>query len=113
MGYPHDFNIYWGYTSLFSLLDYPSVILPILKFKVDRQLDPLDDKYQPIETNPYDKPNYESCESSNPVQLLKPIPVPNSLPLTDDSDLFTNQPSTIQIVGRLFEDEEAIRVAIY
>lgn len=111
VGYPHGFNIYWGYISLFNLLDYPSVILPILKFKVDRQLDPVDDKYQPMETNPYHKPNYELCNSSTPVQSPKPMPVPNSLSLTDDPDLFANQPSTIQMVGRPFEDEEAIRVA--
>ncbi|KAF5860065.1 hypothetical protein ETB97_002091 [Aspergillus alliaceus] len=89
VGYPHDFNIYWGYTSLFNLLDYPSIILPIHNFKVDPQLDPVDHNYRPLETNPYDKPNYELY----------------------DPNVFVNQPSTIQIVGRPFEDEELIRVA--
>lgn len=67
VGYPHDFNIYWGYTSLFNLLDYPSVILPIAKFKVDPELDCVDANYQPVETNPYDKPNYELCKSAQSV----------------------------------------------
>ncbi|KAI9927535.1 hypothetical protein MW887_003153 [Aspergillus wentii] len=89
VGYPHDFNIYWGYTSLFNAVDYPSVILPIPGFKVDPELDPVDDNYRPLETNPYDKPNHE---------LYHP-------------NLFVNQPSTIQIVGRPFEDEEVVRVA--
>ncbi|GFN19510.1 uncharacterized protein AtWU_09315 [Aspergillus tubingensis] len=89
VGYPHDFNIYWGYTSLLNLIDYPSVILPITNFRVDTQLDPVDHSYQPLKTNPYDRPNYE---------LYRP-------------ESFTNQPSTIQIVGRPFEDEEAIRAA--
>ncbi|KAE8395886.1 amidase signature domain-containing protein [Aspergillus alliaceus] len=89
VGYPHDFNIYWGYTSLFNLLDYPSIILPIHNFKVDPQLDPVDHNYRPLETNPYDRPNYELY----------------------DPNVFVNQPSTIQIVGRPFEDEELIRVA--
>ncbi|THC94696.1 hypothetical protein EYZ11_005841 [Aspergillus tanneri] len=89
VGYPHDFNIYWGYTSLFNFLDYPSIILPIANFKVDPQLDRVDSEYRPLETNPYDKPNHELY----------------------DPNLFANQPSTIQIVGRPFEDEEAIRVA--
>ncbi|CAG8938243.1 unnamed protein product [Penicillium salamii] len=89
VGYPHDFNIYWGYTSLFNLLDYPSVILPIANFKVDPQLDPVDEKYRPLETNPYDQPNHELY----------------------DPGLFANQPSTIQIVGRPFEDEETIQVS--
>ncbi|KAH7000751.1 amidase signature domain-containing protein [Ilyonectria destructans] len=89
VGYPHDFNVYWGYTSLFNLIDYPSIILPIPNFKVDAQLDPTDTRYRPLETNPYDKPNHDLY----------------------DPKLFANQPSTIQIVGRPFEDEEAIQVA--
>lgn len=62
VGYPHDFNIYWGYTSLLNLIDYPSVILPITNFTVDTQLDPVDHSYQPLKTNPYDRPNYELCK---------------------------------------------------
>ncbi|KAK5807545.1 hypothetical protein VI817_001803 [Penicillium citrinum] len=89
VGYPHDFNLYWGYTSLFNLVDYPSVILPILNFKVDPERDVLDEQYSPLDTNPFDKLNYE---------LYNP-------------EMFMNQPSTIQIVGRPFEDEEIIRVA--
>ncbi|CAH0046921.1 unnamed protein product [Clonostachys solani] len=89
VGIPHNFNVYWGYTSLFNLLDYPSVILPIPKFKIDAQQDPVDVHYQPLETNPYDKANHDLY----------------------DPNLFSNQPSTIQIVGRPFEDEELIRVA--
>ncbi|CAH0003405.1 unnamed protein product [Clonostachys byssicola] len=88
-GIPHNFNIYWGYTSLFNLLDYPSVILPVPKFKIDAQKDPMDVHYRPLETNPYDKTNHDLY----------------------DPNLFSNQPSTIQIVGRPFEDEELIRVA--
>lgn len=52
MGYPRDFNIYWGYTSLFNLLDYPSVILSISELKMDPKLGRMDDNYQPLETNP-------------------------------------------------------------
>ena len=69
VGYPHDFNIYWGYTSLLNVLDYPSVILPIPNFKVDPQLDPVDDNYRPLERNPYDKPNYELCKLAKHVQF--------------------------------------------
>jgi amidase len=63
VGYPHDFNVYWGYTSLFNLLDYPSVILPVSNFKVNPQDDPVSSDYKPLETNPYDKPNHELCRS--------------------------------------------------
>lgn len=62
VGIPHDFNIYWGYGSLFNLLDYPSVILPIPNFKIDPHQDPVDPNYRPLETNPYDKPNYDLCK---------------------------------------------------
>ncbi|KAF4445805.1 hypothetical protein F53441_10450 [Fusarium austroafricanum] len=89
VGYPHDFNIYWGYTSLFNLLDYPSVILPVPGFEVNPEQDPVDFNYKPLETNPYDKPNHEIY----------------------DPDMFTNIPSTIQVVGRPFEDEELIQTS--
>ncbi|KAM0539863.1 hypothetical protein ACHAO7_011759 [Fusarium culmorum] len=89
VGYPHDFNVYWGYTSLFNLLDYPSVILPVANFKVNPQDDPVNSNYKPLESNPYDKPNHE---------LYKP-------------ELFSSQPSTIQVVGRPFQDEELIKVS--
>jgi len=62
VGYPHDFNLYWGYTSLFNLVDYPSVILPIPNFKIDPERDVLDEQYSPLDTNPFDKPNYELCQ---------------------------------------------------
>ncbi|OGE50190.1 hypothetical protein PENARI_c018G01873 [Penicillium arizonense] len=91
VGYPHDFSIYRGYTSLFNLLDYPSVILPIPNFKVDPQLDSVDDSYRPSENNPYHKPDHELY----------------------DPELFANQPSTIQIVGRPFEDDETIRLKVF
>ncbi|KAG5656005.1 hypothetical protein KAF25_001575 [Fusarium avenaceum] len=89
VGYPHDFNVYWGYTSLFNLLDYPSVILPVSNFKVNPQEDLVASDYEPLETNPYDKPNHE---------LYCP-------------ELFSSQPSTIQVVGRPFQDEELIQVS--
>jgi amidase len=61
VGYPHDFNTYWGYTALFNLVDYPSVILPIKGFNVTPELDPVDVNYQPSDTNPYDRANHEIC----------------------------------------------------
>ncbi|KAF4499244.1 aconitate hydratase 1 [Fusarium agapanthi] len=33
VSYPHDFKTYWGYTSLFNLIDYPAAILPISGLK--------------------------------------------------------------------------------
>ncbi|KAM6532660.1 hypothetical protein FALCPG4_005712 [Fusarium falciforme] len=87
-GIPHDFNIYWGYTCMWNLLDYPSTVLPIPNFKITSETDPPDLAYDPLTTNPYDKANHEMY----------------------DPALFSNQPSTIQIVGRPFDDEELIEI---
>ncbi|KAF5987272.1 hypothetical protein FCOIX_1127 [Fusarium coicis] len=89
VGYPHDFNTYWGFTSLFNLIDYPAAVLPIPGLKVNADQDPLDSEYVPLDTNPYDKPNYEIY----------------------DPNLFGNQAICIQVVGRPFEDEELIQVS--
>ncbi|KAF5594934.1 aconitate hydratase 1 [Fusarium pseudocircinatum] len=88
VGYPHDFNTYWGYTSLLNLIDYPAAILPVPGLKISSELDLLDSKYVPLDTNPYDKPNHEIY----------------------DPNLFENQAICIQVVGRPFQDEELIQV---
>ncbi|KAF9777109.1 hypothetical protein IL306_004621 [Fusarium sp. DS 682] len=89
VGYPHDFNTYWGYTSLFNLIDYPAAIVPMPGLKVSREHDTVDGEYIPLDTNPYDKPNHEIY----------------------DPNLFLDQQITIQIVGRPFEDEELVQVS--
>jgi amidase len=107
VGYPHDFNTYWGYTALFNLVDYPSVILPIKDFKITPELDPVDMNYQPSDKNPYDRANHDIC-----MCIRGPlVNFANKSPRTDDPSLFANQPSTIQVVGRPFEDEDLIQVA--
>ncbi|KAF5589396.1 hypothetical protein FPCIR_6842 [Fusarium pseudocircinatum] len=60
-GIPHDFNVWWGYTSMWNLLDYPSTVIPIANFKISPELDPQDTSYKPLEGNPYDKTNYKMC----------------------------------------------------
>lgn len=57
---PHDFRIWWGYFSIFNLLDYPSIILPIKDLKIDTEKDAKDMKYQPRD-NPFDRNNWEIC----------------------------------------------------
>ncbi|KAE8423822.1 amidase [Aspergillus pseudocaelatus] len=88
VGAPHDYNAYWGYTSMFNFLDYPSTIPPVTKFKIDPQIDRLDPAYRPLSSNPYDKA-YQAMY---------------------DAEVFANQPSTVQIVGHPFDDEELIEV---
>ena len=54
---PLDCSRYWGYTSQWNLLDYPSVIFPVTK--VDPRVDVSDDQYVP--TNPKDQYNHDLC----------------------------------------------------
>ncbi|KAM0230877.1 hypothetical protein ACHAPO_008933 [Fusarium lateritium] len=88
-GIPHDFNVWWGYTSMWNLLDYPSTVLPVANFKISPDRDPRNTSYKPLTSNPYDKTNHEMY----------------------DPNLFVNQPSTIQVVGRPYDDEELIEVS--
>jgi amidase len=108
VGYPHDFNTYWGYTSLFNLIDYPAAILPISGLKVNPEQDPVDLDYVPLDTNPYDKPNHEICTQDHYVATRTHA---NYTLFVDDPSRFANQPITIQVVGRPFEDEELVQVS--
>ncbi|KAL9944679.1 hypothetical protein ACHAPS_008311 [Verticillium nonalfalfae] len=87
-GIPHDFNIYWGYTCMYNILDYPSTVLPIPNFKISPEADPPNSAYRPTAANPYDAANHAMY----------------------DPALFSNQPSTVQIVGRPYDDEELIEI---
>jgi amidase len=60
-GYPHDFKCYWGYTSLFNILDYPSITLPIKDLKISKATDPKDSTYKPLK-NPFDQNTYDMCK---------------------------------------------------
>lgn len=61
--FPHDFPLWWGYTSIWSLLDYPSTILPVRDFKIDAVRDIKIEGYKPVESNVFDAMNAEICES--------------------------------------------------
>ncbi|KAH8892179.1 amidase [Thozetella sp. PMI_491] len=87
-GYPHDYLPWWGYTCLFNLLDYPSTILPLKGFKISEREDPKDEAYNPNQSNPFDAKCYDIYD---PVR-------------------WGNQPVTLQIVGRPFDDEELVAI---
>jgi amidase len=61
-GFPHGFPVWWGYFSLWNLLDYPSIILPLKKMHVDPEKDKKDTNYVPKD-NVFDKMNWEICKS--------------------------------------------------
>ncbi|KAL4791068.1 amidase [Aspergillus venezuelensis] len=86
-GYPHDFLPWWGYTTLFNLVDYPSSILPVKDFRISKTHDPKDNFYK-VQDNQFDR---ECQEIYDPVR-------------------WSNMPVGLQIVGRPFDDEELIAV---
>ncbi|UNI18404.1 Amidase [Purpureocillium takamizusanense] len=87
-GFSHDFPVWWGYYSIWNLLDYPSVIMPLKGFRIDPILDVKDGNYIPKE-NVFDKMNWEAY----------------------DPELWKNQPVCVQIVKPPYQDEELIAVA--
>lgn len=62
----HDFTCWWGYTSLFNILDYPSITLPVKDLKITAEKDPKDLQYKPLD-NAFDKPTYDMCKSIVPI----------------------------------------------
>lgn len=61
VGVPHDFPVWWGYTTLWNLLDYPSIIMPVKDFKINAGDDPKDVLYK-ARDNAFDQRNWELCE---------------------------------------------------
>ncbi|EXJ68811.1 uncharacterized protein A1O5_07742 [Cladophialophora psammophila CBS 110553] len=86
--FPHGFPVWWGYFSLWNLLDYPSIVLPLKKMRVDLDKDKKDAAYVPKD-NVFDRMNWEIY----------------------DPERWKNQPITIQLVRPQFSDEELIAVA--
>ncbi|KAK0922625.1 hypothetical protein LTR91_004360 [Friedmanniomyces endolithicus] len=79
---PHDCARYWGYTSQWNLLDYPSLVFPTgLQAGAE---DNAEEGYTP--RNEQDKYNYE---------LYKP-------------ETYIDAPISLQLVGRRYEDEKLI-----
>lgn len=93
----------WGYTTIWNMLDYPSIIMPVKHFKINAADDPKDVAYEP-RVNPFDGQNWELCTfvwpRSRDVVLMRPS--------LDDPELWKTQPMTLQIVGRPYRDEALI-----
>ncbi|CAK7231353.1 hypothetical protein SBRCBS47491_007902 [Sporothrix bragantina] len=87
-GFPHEFPVWWGYFSMWNILDYPSTILPLRDFRVDSSKDPKDVDYTPRTNSPFDKMNHDLY----------------------DPDLWKNQPVCVQIVKQPYQDEDLLEV---
>ncbi|KAF2141027.1 uncharacterized protein K452DRAFT_288411 [Aplosporella prunicola CBS 121167] len=84
---PLDQARWWGYTSQWNLLNYPAVVFPVTQ--ADPALDAKDASYQP--RNERDEFNHK---------LYEP-------------ETYRDAPVSLQLVGRIFEDEKVIEALDY
>lgn len=60
---PHDFPIWWGYTSIWNYLDYPSTVVPCKRMTLDREKDVQKPSYEPVQgVAEFDLLNWEMCK---------------------------------------------------
>jgi amidase len=108
--FPHDFPVWWGYFSIFNLLDYPSTILPVKDLKIDPVKDAKNMEYKPRD-NPFDAENWKICGSPDfffgPLRKMQKA----NRRMIDDPELWKDMPVCIQLVGRPCTDEVLIAVS--
>jgi len=99
----HNTAKYWGYTSLWNLLDYPAVSFPV--DKVDKAKDGINEAFNPL--TELDEENFKLCKSQ-----CKTLDVATDYS-PDDPELFDKMPISLQLVGRRFEDEKVLAILEY
>lgn len=99
---PGKFNWY-AYSSFVNVLDYSSVVVPVLR--VDKSVDKMDRDYKPL--NEDDRSTYESCKS-----LSFPL-VHRTNEVLDDAEVYDGAHVAIQLVGRRFQEEKVLALAEY
>ncbi|KAI4749247.1 fatty-acid amide hydrolase, partial [Aureobasidium sp. EXF-8845] len=77
---------YWGYTSLWNILDQPAVVFPT-GLSVDKNVDVMEEGYAPLSEK--DKEEHEAY----------------------DPELFDGVPITLQLAGKHYHDEDVLRAA--
>lgn len=70
-GFAHNFPTWWGYTSIWNILDYPSATMPVKGFKISGETDPNDTGYKPVHSNPFDKITYDMCKYTHKLNEAK------------------------------------------
>jgi amidase len=70
----HGTSKYWGYTSLWNLLDYPAVSFPVAK--VEKEKDGAEEGFSPL--TELDEENFKLCE----LPFKKPVASTNSIQIT-------------------------------
>uniref|UniRef100_A0A060SXN6 amidase n=1 Tax=Blastobotrys adeninivorans TaxID=409370 RepID=A0A060SXN6_BLAAD len=84
--FEHDVLPYWGYTSVYNVLDLPGLVLPIKGCIADKNKDLKDPNYNPVSS--WDKDTYDQY----------------------DPELFHGTPVSLQVVGRRYFEEELIAI---
>lgn len=93
---------YWGYTSIWNILDQPAVVFPT-GMSGDREIDHYDAEYRPL--NDQDEREWKACEF-----CLRCVSG-RVLTEEDSPDLFHDVPITLQLAGKHFHDEDVLRAA--
>lgn len=63
---PHGYARYWGYTAVWDLLEYPSMVFPVTA--VDPDIDKIEQDFQPL--SPQDLWNHRLC-TIDPLPLIQ------------------------------------------
>lgn len=66
---PHNFPSWLSYTSLWNILDYPAVTIPVKGFRLSPETDQKDLNYTPL-NNPFDQGTYEMCTSQCSILIV-------------------------------------------
>jgi amidase len=99
----HDRFRHVGYTCIWNMADFASVVLPVTE--VDKARDHVEKGYQP--RNDDDKAVYEECASA-PSSLVGVVARDR---FTDDAEAYHGAPIALQLVARRLEEEKAIAMA--
>lgn len=101
--FPHEYAVWWGYFSIWNLLDYPSTIVPLKSFAINPEKDIKDATYVPRGDNPFDSMNQEICKCGT-------LELGFANMVTDDPVLWKGAPMSIQVVRQQYQDEELVAV---
>ncbi|XXH02219.1 hypothetical protein Hte_008587 [Hypoxylon texense] len=110
------YSDYWNstaddddYTEALNLMNYSVMVIPVTK--ADKNLDPFDHGYRPLNTK--DEKNWKACKQ---LQLLQAyISTHASMKILifcpDDPEVYDGGPVGVQIVARKFEEEKVWAIA--
>ncbi|KAJ1035276.1 hypothetical protein NDA13_000696 [Ustilago tritici] len=93
---------YWGYTSVFNLVDYPGLVFPS-GFKADARMD---EEYEEKERSSHAEFGHTSKKKG---EWLSDFDKDNMQEYQQHRAVFDNAPVGLQLIGRRYKDEELIK----